>query len=314
LEEKSKNNKPLVSVFCAVFNQDKHISQCLDGFIMQETNFDFEVIVQDDASTDNTAKIISDYAKQYDYIVPVFHKINKYARGENINEYFFNNAKGKYLAFCEGDDYWTDPYKLQKQVDFLEANPDYSICFHDILILKDEKLVDEFIIKREKKDTYTIQDFEKGNFIYTPSVMYKHNPDVFNLIKNINKDIIGDFIVHIAYANFGKIKRLDEKMAVYRFGSGLWSTQAENLEKKRIMFNTIRMAAFMLNPRHHFLDIWYKQLIEKSEQIRNSNCRIDYDFENYLINTLDYHKLASKISLRELILILLLKIKNKIKR
>ncbi len=125
-------NNPIVSICCLTYNHEKYIRQCFDGFIMQKTNFDFEILVHDDASTDGTIDIINEYTKQYNKLFkPYIEKENTYSKknefvGLRIN---FERAKGKYIALCEGDDYWTDPYKLQKQVDFLEANSDYSFVY-----------------------------------------------------------------------------------------------------------------------------------------------------------------------------------------
>ena len=130
-----KNNSlPLVSILCDTFNHEKYISQALDGFIMQQTSFPFEIIVHDDASTDNTAQIIREYELKYpDLFVPIYQTENQFSKPEvNIwTDITFPKARGKYIALCEGDDYWTDPLKLQKQVDFLEENPEYGMVHTD---------------------------------------------------------------------------------------------------------------------------------------------------------------------------------------
>lgn len=125
---------PLVSICCLAFNHEPFIRQCLDGFLMQETTFGIEILIHDDASTDNTADIIRAYADKYpDIIFPIYETENKYSHGfKGKMDIVFNysRARGKYIASCEGDDYWTDPHKLQKQVDFMESHPEYSVCFH----------------------------------------------------------------------------------------------------------------------------------------------------------------------------------------
>ena len=126
---------PLVSIACITYNQEKYIHQCLDGFVMQKTNFKIEVVIHDDASTDNTPSIIREYCNNYpDLFVPILQTQNKYKEGKGILvPYVYPKCRGKYIALCEGDDYWTDPYKLQKQVDFLEANPEYGMCYTKVL-------------------------------------------------------------------------------------------------------------------------------------------------------------------------------------
>lgn len=128
------NTPPLVSICCLAYNHAPFIRQCLDGFLAQKISFPIEILIHDDASTDGTEQIIRQYEKQYPEIVfPIYETTNKYSQGYSSVmdiEFNYSRAKGKYIAYCEGDDYWTDPYKLQKQVDFMEAHPEYSVCFH----------------------------------------------------------------------------------------------------------------------------------------------------------------------------------------
>lgn len=119
----------LVSIKCTVYNHEPFLRQCLDGFVMQKTNFRFEAIVHDDASTDGSAAIIKEYAEKYpDLIKPIYETENQYSKKDGSLRKIMDAAcRGKYIAICEGDDYWIDPLKLQKQVDFLEENPDYGL-------------------------------------------------------------------------------------------------------------------------------------------------------------------------------------------
>lgn len=124
---------PLVSICCITYNHAPFIRQCLDSFLMQKTSFPVEILIHDDASTDGTDVIIRDYAARFpEVFFPLFEEENQYSKPghKHIDFYNYERARGKYIAYCEGDDYWTDPYKLQKQVDFLETNSDYSICWH----------------------------------------------------------------------------------------------------------------------------------------------------------------------------------------
>ena len=137
MENLNAKEVPLVSVRCLTYNQKKYIKDALDGFVKQITDFSFEVIVHDDASTDGTAAIVKEYAEKYpDIIKPIFETENQYSKHDGSLRRIMNEAcKGKYIAYCEGDDYWTDPYKLQKQVSFLEKHPDYSMCCTNVRIL-----------------------------------------------------------------------------------------------------------------------------------------------------------------------------------
>lgn len=123
-------NSIIVSIICLAYNHEQYIRQCLEGFVMQKTDFAYEVIIHDDASTDKTATIIKEYELKYPHIIkPIYQKENQYSKGVKIGKTFlYPKVQGKYIAECEGDDYWIDPLKLQKQVDFLEKNPNYSMC------------------------------------------------------------------------------------------------------------------------------------------------------------------------------------------
>lgn len=165
---------PLVSIKCLAFNHEKYIAQTLDGFLIQETNFPFEVIVHDDASTDNTANILREYEKKYPLIVkPVYQTENQYSKHDGSLTRAANAPlKGKYAAVCEGDDYWTDPNKLQMQADFLESHEDYFAIGHNVRIVDDNgtPMANDNPIWRKWFNTYTsmedrdytLQDFEKG--------------------------------------------------------------------------------------------------------------------------------------------------------
>lgn len=162
-EIKMKN--PLVSISCITFNHAPYIRQCLDGFLMQQCDFDFEILIHDDASTDETQEIIKEYAVKYPEIIkPILQKENQYSKGRSISAtYNWPRARGKYIALCEGDDYWTDPLKLQKQVDFLEANPEYSLVCGGF-ISKNEETGEE---KVELKEVEASPDHTEKGFDIT---------------------------------------------------------------------------------------------------------------------------------------------------
>lgn len=124
----------MVSIRCLVYNHEPYLRQCLEGFVMQQTDFRFEAIVHDDVSTDRSAEIIREYAEKYPEIIkPIFETENQYSKFDgSISRIMRENIRGKYVAYCEGDDCWTDPLKLQKQVSFLEAHPEYSASHTDI--------------------------------------------------------------------------------------------------------------------------------------------------------------------------------------
>ncbi len=128
------SSTPLVSICCLTYNHAPFIRDCLEGFLAQKTDFPIEILIHDDASSDGTQTIVRQYAEQYPNVFfPIYETENQYTRGLASKmdiEFNYSRARGKYIAYCEGDDYWTDPLKLQKQVDFMESHSDYSVCFH----------------------------------------------------------------------------------------------------------------------------------------------------------------------------------------
>ena len=138
------NEEIAVSVFCLAYNHEKYIKKCLDSFVMQKTNFKFEVLIHDDASTDRTADIIKEYEEKYPEIIkPIYQTENQYSKGVKILSTLYPSSKGKYIIFMDGDDFWTDENKLQVQYDVMEANPSCSCCVHLVTLVK-ENGVDTF--------------------------------------------------------------------------------------------------------------------------------------------------------------------------
>jgi len=225
-------SNPTVSICCITYNQEKFLRKTLDSFIMQETDFSYEVLINDDKSTDNTPKIIKEYVKKYpDIIKPVFNKKNLGA----VKNFFtnFERSTGKFVAICEGDDYWTDPKKLQKQVDFLKKNQKYSICFHSVKVHHDGIKKEDYIFPR-KRFNLTVNELLKRNFIQTNSVMYRRQKK-YNL--STADFLPGDWYLHIYHAKFGEIGFIDEVMSVYnRHVDGIWSDTMNN--KKKFWTNT----------------------------------------------------------------------------
>lgn len=205
-----------VSIRCIAYNQEPYIRQCLDGFVMQNTDFRFEAIVHDDASTDGTAAIIREYAEKYpDIIKPIFETENQFSKKDgSLGRIMSEACKGKYVAFCEGDDYWTDPLKLQKQVDFLEGHEEYSMCCTGFTQTfggnESEKSPMVFDL-----DDITIEHLIKGQWIGTATVVYRkellddYKPPFSHLP-------FGDVPMWFHLALKGKIKYLKDITANYR--------------------------------------------------------------------------------------------------
>lgn len=208
----------MVSIICLMYNHEPYIRQCLEGFVMQKTNFRFEAIVHDDASTDGTADIIREYAEKYPGIIkPVYETENQYSKYDGLLKRILNEyAHGKYVAICEGDDYWTDSLKLQKQVNFLEEHPEYSMCFHsaDILFMV-QGLNTSFEGDNVETRDYNINElYEKWN-VPTSSIVYRnHSIDKFPQMDN--RIITTDKIYILQLASVGKVHGISDTMSVYR--------------------------------------------------------------------------------------------------
>lgn len=208
---------PLVSVGIITYNHEKFIRQCLEGVMMQKTNFEFEVIIGEDCSTDNTRNIVKEFEEKYPGIIkPIYHNTNV-GGARNAYEFCYPELKGKYIAICEGDDYWTDPEKLQKQVDFLEHNPGYVMCYHRINRVNEDG---EIIHRRENSDVikYLSQKEIFHVSIPTLTLMFR------NCIKEIPKEIIdaqcGDSFIRGMLSTFGGAANLGFVGAHYRIHPG----------------------------------------------------------------------------------------------
>jgi glycosyltransferase involved in cell wall biosynthesis len=223
----SPANSPIISVIMITYGHEQFIEQAINGVLMQECDFEVELIIANDGSPDQTDKVIQNVLENHpkaSWIKYIKHEKNL---GMMPNFIFAKQqCKGEFVAMCEGDDYWTDPLKLQKQVDFLEANPDYVLCFHNVEVLQDG-VIKEDTITAKVPETTTINDLAKGNFIHTCSVVYRNNlfsefPPYFN------ESPVGDYFLHLLNARYGKIKCFEEIMGVYRVhGTSVWSSKTQ---------------------------------------------------------------------------------------
>lgn len=235
--------KDLVSVVMITYNHEKFIREAIEGVLMQQCNYPIELIIADDCLPDNTKVVVESFKSH-----PNYHwiKYTKHIENKGMMPNFMwamEQAQCKYIALCEGDDYWTDPYKLQKQVDFLEANPEYVLCFHPVKVLQlDGQFIPDPIEERflkitnfpiQKKDLLNI-----GNFIHTPSVVFRNVihelPEMFQLSP------VGDYLLYIILGDYGFFKRLNDEMAVYRKGVGIYSTLSNReMNLKILKYQTI---------------------------------------------------------------------------
>ena len=222
--------QPKVSVCIQTYNHAPYIAQALDSVLMQETDFEVEIIVGEDESQDGTREICIEYERRHPDRIRLFLRSREdviYIDGRPTGRYnFMQNlkaAQGRYIALLDGDDYWSDPHKLQKQADFLDAHPDYAICFHSVRLINEKTGLVHVMRPPGVKSTYHFEELLRGNFIYAPSVMLR-NWDLVDLPDWFRDFPVGDWPLYLLTAQRGKIGYLDEVMAVYRdHGRGVHS-------------------------------------------------------------------------------------------
>lgn len=234
----------MVSVICLTYNHEKYIRQCLEGFVRQETNFNFEVFVHDDASTDSTPEIIKEYAQKYPEIIkPIYQKINQYSQKIPIYKTFIEPfVRGQYLAYCEGDDYWCDPKKLQKQVNAMESHPECTICTCRVRFMKEDgTLLDEYRPELSHPIKEGIQDsswlisripeytFQTASFLLkkeTKEYCEKNYPELFAATR-VSKTLF------LSLISVGKCYYISDAMACYRVNSvGSWTQSQKNIQNR----------------------------------------------------------------------------------
>lgn len=215
---------PIVSIASITYNHGKFIAQAIESWLVQRTDFNIEIVIGEDCSTDNTREIIESYREKHPKLFRVITSETNVGMMPNFIR-TLEACKGKYIALCEGDDYWTDPHKLQKQVDFLEGNEDYSICSHNVTVVKENEETSNTYWSWKENKSFTIEDLSKGNIISTPSVVFRNQPKL--VIPEYFKNLpVGDYPLHLLNAQFGKIYIFSNAMGIYRIhGGGSWFFQ-----------------------------------------------------------------------------------------
>ena len=237
----------MVSICCVSYNHGKFIAKAIDGFLKQKTNFPFEILIHDDASTDSTAEITKSYEKKYPNIHAICQSENQFSKGVSINyKYNFTRARGKYIALCEGDDYWIDECKLQKQFDYMEQNPECGLCFHNALcvdvnnnVVKKSFLPKNDFYKKyfvEENRRYSTEEMILLDFAPTNSLFFK-TADAVSLPKFYfdNLSICGDLSYRLFFSSKTYAYYFSDKMSAYRMGvTGSASQCARNSFESKI--------------------------------------------------------------------------------
>ncbi|MCM2130421.1 glycosyltransferase [Larsenimonas rhizosphaerae] len=239
---------PVVSIICATFNHEGYIEDAIKGFLSQKTDFPFEIIIHDDASTDSTAKIIEKYALEFPLTIkPIYQKENQYSRNKKPVDNSLPFAQGKYIAICEGDDYWTDSQKIQKQFDYMERNPDCSLTHHNAFIFNESGIIASSKLPKEFKRSYSSEELINNDcFILTLSVMFRRTFDKFP--REREKVVNGDLFLISILGLHGSSKYMDDiKPAAYRVHKkSIWSSMDYKKQKTTLAESYEKLGKFHL--------------------------------------------------------------------
>ena len=284
------NNPIVVSISCITYNHAPYIRQCLDGFMMQHTNFAFEVLIHDDASTDGTTEIIKEYETRYpDVIKPIYEEENQWVKGRRGSAVFnFPRARGKYIALCEGDDYWTDPLKLQKQVDFLESNINCSLCFHRVKVMYDNNIDGKDCFAPIEPGICTLDYMLENWVIPTCSVIFLR--DIINRIPQNPKFKYSDNVLFLTCFSVGEVCCVDGVMGVYHRHDNGWTMDKNPMELMKMqyvhfhallesfpMLDLSILHGRVLDMATHLLLFKYRSLLNDEKEL------IHYDLKNNFI-------------------------------
>lgn len=301
-----------VSILMITYNHEKFIAQAIESVLAQEVDFEYELVIGEDCSPDRTREIVIDYHQKYPTkIRPLLHKKNLGGRGMNNFVTTFHACQGQYIAILEGDDYWTNPQKLQKQVNFLDSHPDVAICFHNVrTFYQDGSQEPHNLRPANQKEISTLEDLFVANFIPSCSVVFRRGlvndfPDWFYTLE------MGDWPLHILNAEHGKtwaeggnIGYINEVMATYRIHrGGVWSSES----KQRRLHAYLEMFE-QLNP---YFDYKYDRHIRASISKYSLDLACVYaecgemtKAERYLLKSLIEYPFNSRIRWQDMVVML----------
>jgi glycosyltransferase involved in cell wall biosynthesis len=264
------SKKPLVDICILTYNHERFIQEAIESVLAQKTAFPYRVNIGDDCSGDKTQEIIRKYAGRYsDQIRTVLLEEHRGIIHRNrLGMELLKLCTGTYVALLDGDDYWTDPTKLQKQVNFMDEHSDCAVCFHKVLVFYEDGSQKSYVFcPVGKKKSWVLEDLLKGNFIPTCSVMFRRGlfdrfPDWFYTVE------IGDWPLHILNAQYGSICYIDETMAAYRVHSGGIFSQKPVVEQLMIINDMLEKLSRHLDNKYHkvinerIVRNWYSLAIE----------------------------------------------------
>ncbi len=260
----------MVSVLSLSYNHQKYIAECIEGVLLQKTNFQIEMIIPEDCSTDDTRKIIQDYQNKFpDIIKPIYRQKNMGYFPNFIDAY--KTCKGKCIAICEGDDYWISPDKLQLQVDFLEKNQDYVISFHNAYVKNEINNTPIQIYEHSNAETTTQEELAQGRTFFSVSALFRNN-----IIKDFplwySQMPTNDYPLYLLLTQYGKINYIHKAMAVYRVNNqGLWSGENNLI----VRINWLKALNVLINNHEGQIQ---KNLIHQQNLLLNNLLDVIKDF------------------------------------
>lgn len=235
----SPDATPKVSVAMITYNHASFIAHAVESVMMQKADFDYEVIIGEDCSKDNTRRLLLELQAKH----PGRLKLLLHERNLGGNENFkrtLDACRGKYLAILEGDDYWTSPHKLQKQVDALDRNPDWSICTHRMIVVLEDKSQPSYHYPAFcPKPVSTLDDLARAPFAAVSASLYRKS-SVERYPEWIFRATLGDYALSLLYAQYGKIGFIDETMSAYRLHAGGSWSQQDKLTRKTVLTRDLR--------------------------------------------------------------------------
>lgn len=281
-----------VSIICVTYCHEKYLRKALDGFLSQKTDFKFEILVHDDASGDGTPNIMKEYEQKYpDIVRAVYQKENKYSQGVRItDEILLPMVRGKYMAFCEGDDYWCDDHKLQKQVDFLESHPDYTVCVHNTrnIYLKSGKT--EIPYGDKEKDLALEDVVRRGSqsFHYSSQLVrtdfYKKLPGFATMTV-----MVEDYPDSVYYVLDGKVFYMPEIMSVHIIGTETsWTRNILPFHETRAQFYQDNVD--MLKAANEYSDYKYNDIFTEAIEFNEYNVLQSKQDYKSLVKVKKYYK------------------------
>jgi glycosyltransferase involved in cell wall biosynthesis len=273
----------LVSIMMITYNHELYIKDAILGVLNQETKFEYELIIANDCSTDKTEEVIEAILSTHPKASLIKYTKHLQNKGMVLNfKWALEQCKGDYIALCEGDDYWTDPLKLQKQFDFLTRNDEFVMCFHKVHILKTNGLiVPDFITTLPPNFQNRITLLKNRNYIHTCSVMFKNLkinlPDILELTPEV------DYLFYIILTQYGKIGYLESSMSIYRHDVGILSRSKGNYFKNIMLVNLIALK--LTNNK-----VEYKILLDKNIDFVLNNFAHNLPFNTLITNLLKIPK------------------------